>query len=130
MLLDVRGLVSDGNFGKTWQIDEGQTENIWRVDLEVDGLSVDALVATSDAICLLLDFALDLGKVIPFPARNVIKLSPLFLSSDACWSVRYVYFVILWSVARAGDIDQLEDQWSSGDDSASSREKVSTDDVF
>jgi hypothetical protein len=46
------------------------------VDLEVDGLPVDALVGASNPGRLVLDLTLDVGKVCEFPVGDVVELGP------------------------------------------------------
>lgn len=46
------------------------------VDLQVDGLTVDALVATSYPRCFVLDLTLDVRKVCESSIRDVDELSP------------------------------------------------------
>ena len=53
---------------------------MWRVDLEVDGLSVDTLVGARHAGGLVLDLALNIAKVCELAAGNVVKLGPLVAS--------------------------------------------------
>lgn len=115
---------------ETRQIDQSQTKNMGRVDLQVDGLAVDALVVSSDSSSLVLNLSLDLAKVVEATARNVVELSPLVLASDRGWGVWHVDFIALRSIGIAGDVDELQDKRSTGDDAASSRKKVATDDVF
>lgn len=101
-----------------------------RVDLQVDGLAVDALVVSSDSSSLVLNLSLDLAKVVEATARNVVELSTLVLASDRGWGVWHVDLIALRSIGIAGDVDELQDKRSTGDDAASSRKKVATDDVF
>jgi len=58
------------------------------VHLEVDRLSVDALIRASDSVGLVLDLPLDLLEVVEAAAWNVVELSPFFLSSNRFGSVR------------------------------------------
>lgn len=48
-----------------------------RVDFEVNGLSVDALVAASNPGGFIFNLSLDIGKVIEPPVGDVMELSPL-----------------------------------------------------
>lgn len=48
-----------------------------RVDLEVDRLSVDALVCACHSRRLVLDFSLDIGEVCEASVGDVVELSPL-----------------------------------------------------
>lgn len=117
--------------GQTRQIDEGQAENVRRVDLEVDGLAVDALVVACYSGCLGLDLAPDVVEVEEPSARDVKKLSPLLgtMSSGRC--VTHVYLVIVVFVfALAGEVDELEDERPSSDDAAATGKKVPADNVL
>lgn len=101
-----------------------------RVDLEVDGLSVDALVASSDPGRLVLNFPLDLMKVVEAASGYVIELAPLILAGDRSWSVWHMDLVAVRPVRGAGDVDELQNQGATSDNAASSREKIAPDNVF
>jgi hypothetical protein len=102
-----------------------------RVDLEVDGLSVDALVVSCDSGRLVLDLAPDLGEVVVSPPGDVEELSPFLLSGDARGGVGNVDLIVFVGVfALAGQVDELQDERASGHDAVASGEKVSADDVL
>jgi hypothetical protein len=104
---------------------------MWGVDFQVYWLSVDALVVSSYARSLVLDFAFDLGKVKEPASRYMVEFCPLLLARNTRWSMWYVDFMIVWLVvALAGDVDELKDEWPPGDDAASTRQKISTNDIF
>jgi hypothetical protein len=104
---------------------------MWRVDFQIDGLAVDALVVSCYPRRLGLDFALYLGEVVDSPAGNVKKLAPLLLSCYARRRMWDVYFVALVLVlALTGQVDELQDEWPPGNDAASSREEVPSDDIL
>ena len=93
-----------------------------RVDFEVDGLSVDALVASCYPGRLVLDLPLDLAEVVKFTARDVTKLAPLVLTGYTGGGVWYVYLITLRLVIPvAWNIDELKNEWSAGDNAASAR---------
>ena len=70
-------------------------------------------------------------KVIEPPARDVTELAPFVLSRDRGRSVWHVDFVIAGFVfAVGGNVDELEDEGSAGDDAGATREEVATDDVL
>lgn len=50
---------------------------MWGVNLEVDGLTIDALVVSCNPRGLILDLPLDVAEVVEPPVRDVVKLSPL-----------------------------------------------------
>lgn len=108
------------DLGETRKINQCQAQDVGRIDLEVDGLPVDALVATRDPTGFVFNLPFDFLKVVPSSARNVVELCPLVLSCYAGWSMRYMDFVIFWPVLVAGDVDELENQRSSCDNAASS----------
>lgn len=136
MLLNVCGLVADGYLqllasslaeswsaylGQTRQIDERQTQHVRRVDFEVDGLPIDSLVVSCYPRGLVLDFTPDLGEIVVSPPWDMEELSPFLLPSNTRWSVRHVDLVIVVGIfAFAGEVDELEDERSSGDDAATS----------
>lgn len=89
------------------------------VDLEVDRLTIDALVVTSDPGRLILDFTLDIGKVCESPARYVYELSPL-RSASSCG--RFVGITLgVGRILVLGHVDQLQDQRSTGADATAPR---------
>jgi hypothetical protein len=53
---------------------------MWGVDLEVDGLAIDAFVVSRNPRGLILDLPLDVAEVVEPPVRDVVKLSPLVRS--------------------------------------------------
>lgn len=101
-----------------------------RVDLQVDGLTVDTLVVSSNSGRLVLNLPLDLTKIVEAAAGDVIELSPFVLASDRGRSVWHVNLIAFGSVGIAGNVDELQDKRSTSDDAASSWEKVATNNVF
>jgi hypothetical protein len=79
-----------------------------RIDLQVDGLSVDALVASRYSRCFCLDLVSDLAEVIPSPARNMMELGPLLLSCYTGGSVWDVYLIVARFVTVAWQVDELQ----------------------
>jgi len=100
------------------------------VDLQVDGLPVDALVVSCYPRRLVLDLAFDVGKVVEALARDVEKLSPFLLAGYACGCVWYVDLVIVVFVAFAREVDELEDERPACDDTAATGKEVLADDVL
>ena len=116
---------------KTRQIDQGQAQNMRRVDLEVDRLSIDAFVITRYPSRLCFDLALDLGEVVEPPSGLVEELAPFLLSCDAGRGVRNVDFVVCGLVfAVAWEVDELQDEWPPCNDATSTRQEVPADDVL
>jgi hypothetical protein len=102
-----------------------------RHDLEVDGLPADALVGTRYPRSLILNLAPDLGEVVEPAARDVEELSPLLLAGDARGGMGHMDFIVfVLVVALAGEVDELENKRSAGDDAAASGEKVPADNVL
>jgi hypothetical protein len=97
------------------KIHQGKTENIWGIDLEVDGLPVDALVAPSNACSFSFDLPLDLTEFIPSPTRDMMKLSP---------------FLRCGRFSIDGYVDELKNEWTAGDNTTAARKEISTDNVF
>jgi hypothetical protein len=61
---------------------------VGRIDLEVDGLSVNTLVVTGNPGCLILNLALDVAKVVEPPVGDMVELCPLGTASSARGSIR------------------------------------------
>lgn len=102
-----------------------------RIDFEVDGLPVDAFVVAGNASRLVLNFALDVSKVVVFSSGYVVKLSPFLLSGDAGRRMRDMDFIAFGQViAVAWHVDQLKDEGSSCYDATSSRQKVPAYDIL
>lgn len=75
-----------------------------RIDLQVDRLTVDTLVAASYASRLVLDLSLDVAEVGKPPVRNVMELSPLVPRSRGRVPVAGIQRVLGLAL---GDVDQL-----------------------
>lgn len=110
------------------EVDQRQVQDIGRVNLEVDGLSDDALVVAGDPGGLVLDLSLDVGKIVESSVRNVVELCPLGASRDSRRSIGVEGRI--WRVIVFGNVDELEDQRPPGADAAASGQKVAADDVF
>ena len=79
-----------------------------RVDLQVNGLTVDALVVTGNTRCFILNLPLDIRKLSELPMWYVVKFRPLILASDAGRCVWNVYFVVLWLICPlTWNVDKL-----------------------
>jgi hypothetical protein len=118
------------NLCETGQINERQAEDVRRVDLQVDRLPVDALVASCYPRGFVFDLALDLGEVVEPLTGDVEKLSPLLLASYTCGSVWYVDLIVVVFVAFAREVDELEDERPACDDTAATGKKVFADNVL
>lgn len=89
-----------------------------RVNFEINRLTVDALVATSDSRGLVFDLSLDVGEIRKPPVRNMMEFGPFCASCGSGTSIGIAGGV--WSILVIGDVDELEDERSSGADSTSS----------
>lgn len=98
-----------------------------RVNLEVDGLSVDSLVTASDASRLVLDLTLHIAKVCVAAADNVMKLGPL--GRAGLGRVAIVGIGVLYRLFGL-DVNELEDERSARDDAAATREEVAADNIL
>jgi len=99
---------------QSWQIDKRQAEYMRRIDLEVDGLPVDALVVSSYSRSLIFNLPLDVLKVCEPPSHQVVELGPFLLSCDTRRRMRHMYFITLWSVlALTWHIDELKNEGST-----------------
>ena len=108
------------------KIDQRQTQHMRRVDFEVYRLSVYALVASGNSRGFRFDFSLQLDKVIPTPPRVVVELGPLLIAREVRLGPRSLRF----RIAIGRNVDELEDEGTPSDDSASARQEVSADNVF
>jgi hypothetical protein len=118
------------NLCETGQINERQAEDVRRVDLQVDRLPIDALVASCYPRGFVLDLALDLGEVVEPLTGDVEKLSPFLLASYTCGRVWYMYLIVVVFVAFAREVDELEDERPACDNTAATGKKVFADDVL
>lgn len=121
-------MVEGNHLCKTRQINQSKTQNVGRVNLQVDGLPVDALIASGNPRRLVLNLPLDLAEVVEPAAGNVSKLGPFILTGYTRWRVWHVYLGLVVSAAR--DVDELQNQRSPCDNAASTRQKVSPDNVL
>lgn len=97
------------------------------VYLEVDGLAVDALVATRNPGRLVLDLALDIAKVGEATARDVMELCPLRAPGGV--GVLEGRLEVDLSLVLL-DIDELQNQGAAGDDAAASGEEIAANDIL
>lgn len=95
-------------------------------DLEVYGLAVDALVAAGDPRRLVLDLALDVAEIGKPPVGDVVKFGPFISARFVRVTVR-AHGVLLFI---SGDVDQLENERSPGDDAAAAGKEISADNVL
>lgn len=68
------------NLRQTRKINQGQTQNMGRVNLEVDGTPIDSLVTAGNPSSFGLNLSADLRKVIKPPSKLMKELSKLLLS--------------------------------------------------
>ena len=96
-------------------------------DLEVDGLAVDALVVAGDSGRLVLDFPLDVTKVVEPPVRDMVELGP-FIARGFVWVPVVDGSRVLGIIVRY--VYQLQDERSSGHDAAAAGQKISAHNVL
>jgi hypothetical protein len=89
-----------------------------RVNLQVDGLSVDSLVAAGDSGRLVLDLSLDIRKVVEPSIGDMVKFCPFGPAGGIGVSIRVAEWIGSALIIR--HIDELKDQGPTGDDAASS----------
>ena len=125
------GLQEAGEFRpylcETRQINQGEVKDVGRVDLEVDGLTVDALVATGYSRRLVLDLPLDVAEISEPPVGNVMKLGPLIPRSCSGIPVSRVECVLGLALRY---VDQLQNQGSPGDDATAAGQEIAANDIL
>ena len=68
------------HFSNTWEVDQGQVDDIWRVDRQIDRFVGNTFaVRPSNPVSLLNDLLSNLIKIGHFYAFPVCELSPLFV---------------------------------------------------
>jgi hypothetical protein len=95
-----------------------------RVDFEIYGLSVYALVVSRYPCSFILNLTLDIRKFCEPSIWDVVEFCPLWL---CCYTSRGMWFR---SIVIGGNIDELQNQRSSSDDTAATGEEVSPDDIL
>lgn len=100
-----------------------------RVDFQVNGLSVDALVGAGNSRRLILDFSLDIYEIGVSSIGDVVELGPFSAARSSRRAVGVVVGIGAWLVVLY-DVDELKDQRSSSHNAAASRQKVAADDVL
>jgi hypothetical protein len=87
-------------------------------------LTIDALVIACYSCRLVLDLPLHILKFRKPSIGDMVELGPFWLCSYCGWCVSFGGIIISW------DVDELENKWSSSDDSTATGQKVSADDIF
>lgn len=103
---------------------------MWRVYLQVDGLSVDTLVVPGNPRRLVLDLAFHILEVCELAPWDVMEFSPFALCLDAGGCMGYVYVAFFRCVIVAWDVDKLQNEGSPSNYAAASRQKVPSDDIL
>lgn len=96
-------------------------------NLEVDGLAINALIASRNSRSLIFDFPLDIAKIGEPPVGDVVKLGPFVpssLSRVPVGGVRVVLALFAW------DVDELQNERPPSNDAAATGEEISADDVL
>jgi hypothetical protein len=109
---DIAGLVSDWDLGKAGQIDQGQSEDVGRVDTKVDGSGGDAGISSNLGFCLSRDLVSNLGEVVELLPRGMKELSPLI--GIGLLIVGGINLLGLDSIALGRAVDKLKNEGTSG----------------
>lgn len=113
---------------QSWQVNEREVQDVRRVDFQVDGLAVDALVASCNSRRLIFNFPLHIPKVGEPPVGNMVELCPLIPESLVGIPVASGKGVL--GLILAGDVDQLQNQGPASHNATASGKEVSPNDVF
>lgn len=147
LLLDIAGLVANrylctcqllisqrashcSYLGETREINKSQAQHMWRVYLQVDGLSVDTLVVPGNPRRLVLDFAFHILEVCKLAPWDVMEFSPFALRLDAGGCMGYMYFASFRCVIVAWDVDKLQNEGSPSNYATASGKKVPSDNIL
>lgn len=113
--------------GQTWQIYQSQIEDVRRVDLEIDRLSIDAFVVARYPGGFILNFAFDIGEVAESAVWDMMELGPFRPSSLRGRSIRIGR---LWGRVVLRHIDKLQDKRAPCNDATSAGQEVTTNDIL
>ena len=108
------------HFRQAWKIDEGKVEYVRRVNGKGYGLVRDILPIASDLVCSSLDLLPDLREVVELGASFVKELAKLGVR---VWNVRCTH-AHYW--LGCVDPTQAKHEWASCDDSAATRQEITT----
>ena len=115
LALDIAGLVANGHAGQAGKIDEGEVEDVWGVDAQVDGGRGDACVPANLGLGLPADLIPNLVEVKELLAWDVEELAPLArVGCSVGGALDFRVDAIGPRVGRA--VDELEDERPTGDD--------------
>ena len=123
-----RGGVRRRHLSQARQVDQCQVEDVWRVDLEVDCLPGNALVAAGNPRRLVLDLALHVGEVVKPPVGDMVKLGPFGALGGAGVPVSVVDRARI--ALFLGNVDELENQGPPRDNTTAAGQEVPSHDVF
>lgn len=96
-----------------------------RVNLQVDGWSIDSLIVSCYSRCFVLNFPLHILKLCKSPIGNVMKLGPFRLRSYTRCCMRFWCIFLLW-----WHIDELQNEGSAGHDPTTTGKEVSADNIL
>ena len=97
---------------------------MWRIDFEIYRLPIDALIIACYSRCLVFNFSLDVLKFRKPSIWYVVELSPFWLCS---YRGRCVSF---WGIIVSGDVDELEDERPSSNDTTAPGKEISANYIF
>jgi hypothetical protein len=121
--LDIAWLVADGDSCKAGEIDQGEVEDVGRVDAQIDRGRRDAGVPADFGLCLPANLIADLVEVVELLAGDVQELAPLL---DVGRLIGAVGDLLLQAVRLrlAWPVDKLENEGSTSDDAGATGEAV------
>mmetsp|Transcript_160689 Transcript_160689/g.390342 ORF Transcript_160689/g.390342 Transcript_160689/m.390342 type:complete len:229 (-) Transcript_160689:13-699(-) len=122
LCLDICGLISHRHLGDARQVNHRQVQHMGRVDLQVDGLLRDALVAPGRALRLALDLRADFGKISKARSRQVREFAPLLALNVGGQGL------VLLRRSIAGNVEQLQHQGPPRHHAHSTRQEIAADD--
>lgn len=103
---------------------------MWRVYLQIDGLSVDTLVVPGNPRRLILDFAFHILEVRKLAPWDVMEFSPFALCFDAGRRMGHMNFASFRCVIVAWDVDKLQNEGSPSNYAATPGQEVPTDNIL
>lgn len=106
---------------ETWEVNKSQAQHMWRVYLQIDGLSVDTLVVPGNPRRLILDLTFHILEVRELAPWDVMEFPPFALCLDAGGCMGYMDFASFRCVIVARDVDKLQNEGSSSNYAAASR---------
>jgi hypothetical protein len=120
--LDIARLVADGHPCQAGQIDQGEVEDVGRIDAQVDRGGRDAGVAADLGLGLPADLIANLVEVVELLAGDVQELAPLLRVGLLVGAVGDLLLGAVYCLP--GPVDELEDERAAGDDAGATRQAI------